>query len=372
MKTLFVDTQLFVACAFLTMEEGHSPEAIDGLSKHLENSSARLLLPEVVEIEFFRVVNDELIKIDELKKPFLKGLDDIFSGLPLVMNEKVKFRKLGNEIFDKRKKSSGLAKINARRLFDSENTIKIPITGDILIKAYKRALSGQKPYEPEFCSPQCTKPINLIDADCLIFESILSHFNKADGIEMIFCSKNIKHFAKFDKKNKKYTLHPELEKSFPRGSTIRYYANLPDALNSEFKTKIKKEEGEKINSILGRSVTFGGLDSIRTVSQSIQSMADTLGKRLASLTPTYSLIENAVRSAVEGGISSAIKNLSESNLTPTYSLIENAVRSAAEGGISSAIKNLSVSKEFKGIAGVADTVKNLAAKENNKKIQNKK
>ena len=323
MKTLFVDTQLFVACALLTMEEGHSPEAIDGLSKHLEKSSARLLLPEVVEIEFFRVVNDKLIKIDESKKSFLKGLDDIFSGFPLVMNEKVKFRKLGNEIFDERKKSSGLAKINAGRLFDSENTIKIPITGDILIKAYKRALSGQKPYEPEFSLPR-RKPINLIDADCLIFESILSHFNKADRIEMIFCSNNIKHFAEYDKKNKKYILHPELEKSFPRGSTIRYYDSLPKALNSEFKTKIKKEEDKKINTILGRTITFGGLDSIYS--------------------PTYSLFGNAVQSA-----------------------IENAARSAAEEGISSAIKNLSVSKEFKGIAGVADFVKNLAAKENNKK-----
>lgn len=282
MKTLFVDTQLFVACAFLTMEEGHSPEAIDGLSKYLENSSARLLLPEVVEIEFFSVVNDELIIIDKLKKQFLEELDTIFSNFPLVMNDKDKFKNLGKKIFEDRKKSSELAKTNARRLFDSKNTIKIPITEDILIRAYKRALSGQKPYEPEFSLPR-RKPINLIDADCLIFESILSHFNKADRIEMIFCSNDIKHFAEYDKENKKHILHPELEKSFPGGSTIRYYDSLPKALNSEFKTKIKKEEDEKINTILGRSAAFGEVDSIKTLSQSIQSMRGILSGRLASL-----------------------------------------------------------------------------------------
>ena len=65
MKYLFIDTNNFIACALL-IKPKHSPKTIKKLSELLDSNKIKLILPEVVKIEFFRVVNTELDKINLL------------------------------------------------------------------------------------------------------------------------------------------------------------------------------------------------------------------------------------------------------------------------------------------------------------------
>lgn len=64
MKYLFVDTNNFIPCALLT-EPGHSPTTISKLSKLLQSNKTKLILPDIVEIEFFRVVDLQLSIIEK-------------------------------------------------------------------------------------------------------------------------------------------------------------------------------------------------------------------------------------------------------------------------------------------------------------------
>lgn len=240
MKYLFIDTNNFIACALL-IKPKHSPKTIKKLSELLDSNKIKLILPEVVKIEFFRVVNTELDKI----KNDVKNLKEIIKKeFPTYLeNEKINLNKLIEEIFTKRKSSSKSAKEEIDSLFSKKNVINIPINAEIFINAYKRALAGLKPYNMKFWCLGCDEPKNIINADSLIFESILSVTKKSGKIELIFCSENHTDFAIFDKKEKKHILHPELKSELPKNT--KYYLHLTEVLDFEFKAKIKKAEKDK-------------------------------------------------------------------------------------------------------------------------------
>ena len=240
MKYLFIDTNNFIACALL-IKPKHSPKTIKKLNELLDSNEIKLILPEVVKIEFFRVVNTELDKIkndvQNLKKIIKKEFPTYLE------NEKNNLNKLIEEIFTKRKSSSKSAKEEIDSLFSKQNVINIPINAEIFINAYKRALAGLKPYNMKFWCLGCDEPKNIINADSLIFESILSETKKSGKIELIFCSENHTDFAIFDKKEKKHILHPELKSELPKNT--KYYLHLTEALYFEFKAIIKKAEKDK-------------------------------------------------------------------------------------------------------------------------------
>ena len=240
MKYLFIDTNNFIACALL-IKPKHSPKTIKKLSELLDSNKIKLILPEVVKIEFFRVVNTELDKI----KNDVNNLKEIIKKeFPTYLeNEKNNLNKLIEEIFTKRKSSSKSAKEEIDSLFSKKNVINIPINAEIFINAYKRALAGLKPYNMKFWCLKCDEPKNIINADSLIFESILSETKKSGKIELIFCSENHTDFAIFDKKEKKHILHPELKSELPKNT--KYYLHLTEVLDFEFKAKIKKAEKDK-------------------------------------------------------------------------------------------------------------------------------
>ena len=281
MKYLFVDTNIFIACALL-IKPNHSPKTIKKLREFLDSGEVKLILPEIVEIEFFRVVDTELSKIETVVNNFKKIIKD---NLPSYFGtEKEEHIKSAESIFKKRKESSEIAKEIINSLFNSKNTIKIPITYDIFIKAYKRALSGKKPYELKWCT-ECDELKDIINADCLIIESIISEINKLGKIEFIFCSDNNTDFAIFNEKEKKHIFHPEIKPDLPKNS--KYYLHLTEALDAEFKAEIKQAEKDKLRK---------SLDYLKEAAATVPPLPDYLKEAMLSAKPALDHIKEAMAS----------------------------------------------------------------------------
>lgn len=69
MKYIFLDTNEYIVCALLT-ESDHTPETLSHIEEVLESGRAHLLVPELVKIEFFRVLKETLVSIE-------KGVTDL-------------------------------------------------------------------------------------------------------------------------------------------------------------------------------------------------------------------------------------------------------------------------------------------------------
>jgi len=238
-KYLFIDTNNFVSCALLYKEE-HTPSAIDKLKNILYSNKSKLLLPEIVEIEFFRVVDDSLVTIKEQVSKFKKTLESDFPSY--LEYEKKEFMSATEDILGKRIFSSKAAKAKIQALFSGDYILKIPLTPEIFLNAIKRGLSGKKPYKYKVCK-ECNEIKNLINNDSLIFESILSKLKElGKDNELVFCSGNTEDFADKDKKG----LHPELSKDLPKGVSAKYYLHFVEALKKEFAEKIPEKEVKNI------------------------------------------------------------------------------------------------------------------------------
>ena len=246
MKHIFIDTNNFLSCAFM-YEKGQDPSTIAKYENLLMRDRATLILPEIVEIEFFRKIDSTLMLIKEKVEDFKKIIKKDFPDYLKLAKED--FMELTQKLYSDRVSSSTFAKEKIPPLFENRNVKRIPLTSEIIVSAYKRALAGKKPYKYRPC-PECGELNNLVDNDCIIFESILSKIKELGNVELIFCSANTKDFAEFNEKTKAHELHPELLKEMPKEISIKYYRSMGEALKSEFKTSINKTEMTNINDIL--------------------------------------------------------------------------------------------------------------------------
>jgi hypothetical protein len=239
MKYLFVDTNNYIACALLSVPE-QSPEMIDELSKIVESGRVKLILPDIVEIEFLRELELELDKIELFTKKFVEIIRREFRDY-IIKSDKEKYILSAQDIYKKRKRSSEAAKKKLESLFKLEIVKRVKLSPEIFVAAYKRTAQGKKP-----CGTRgpvenaIMRPV--IDDDCIIFESVLSLKSELEDNELIFCSANHKHFARFDEKQKRHVLDPDLRLSFPEAVDIKYHLYLTDVMKSEFKKEISKQE----------------------------------------------------------------------------------------------------------------------------------
>jgi hypothetical protein len=298
MKHIFIDTNNFMACALLT-ESGHTPQTIDQLINLLDGDQTKLVLPEIVEIEFFREVDLELSKIEK----YVKGLKDLIdTNFPTYLKpDKDQFMKSAQDIYSKRKASSQAAKAKLTSLFGQKNVIKTPLSPKIFIDAYKRAMSEKKPSKTKYCS-ECGAIKQRIDADCIIFESILSIKGEFENNELIFCSANKEDFALHDKKQNKHFLHPDLVASFSQKTKLKYYIKLVDALKAEFNKTVNREEKEKINKYFQWQYLAAQLQERANLAASLSVQG--IAKQAAEAS---SGVPESFKNAIAGSIAEMIK-----------------------------------------------------------------
>jgi predicted nucleic-acid-binding protein len=329
MKYFFIDTNNFISCALLE-EVSHSPETIDKLISILESNKIKLFLPEIVEIEFFREVETNYSMIEEAVN---KLIDNLTKNFPdYLKKDKNDFIQSAKEILKKRNESKSIAKEKIKSLFNSQNVIRIPLNIEIFVNAFKRALAGNKPYKYSYCG-ECKNLRNIIDSDCLIFESLIYKLKELkEKAEILFCSDNIADFAEKDKKTGSPILYHSLKADFPDGISVKYYRHFTTALNSEFSAKIKKSDIKEIEKLsfslekfgkayssavegivnaLGSSGILGKISIDSGIDQLKFGQTSTILDHFKSL--QESSLENTIKRSYESGFESYIKNLSESS-----------------------------------------------------------
>jgi len=249
LKYLFIDTNIYIYCALIT-KGNYTTQTIDALNKAINTNNTKLLMPEIIKLEFEKKArsifeNEVSNNINKLKKEIQNISFPDYLG-----DEKSKIEKNIDNLLEKRR--NNLKRVSDSIIKDIEenkNTVVLNLTNEIFLKSYKRAIKGEKPYNGKFCS-QCGNMEYSINADCIIVESIVDYLdtikiNNED--ELIFCSNNTKDFAVFNKITNKHELHEDIKKQIKL--KVKYYNNLPDLLKEEFESEINNVEIKEIKNM---------------------------------------------------------------------------------------------------------------------------
>lgn len=239
-KYLCIDTNIFIQCCLLE-QEGDDIGALNKLSDLLNQGTIQLLLPEVVEIEFFRRLADKTVvmqrQIDKLKE--IVGKDQ-------ELDKKFKNDILGHltKVMDIRLENKLNVEEKIRKIFSHENTIKegLKITPDLIVDAFKYHLSGMKPYKKTSANQQ------VLQADCLIVKSLNKFLQGRSDFKLYLCSLNDQDFADESSVSKEVKIenppiHPEIKSHFHH---IEYRRNLLNLLNEEFGASFSLESISKL------------------------------------------------------------------------------------------------------------------------------
>lgn len=230
MKYLFIDTNIYVQCCLLQIE-GDDIGALKKVHDLLNDDRVTLLLPEVVELELYKILN---LKGEEIKKKIGSYQETINKDSDL--DEKIK-RDLVlkiKEVAESRSTNTEKAIKEIEVLLKSKGTAILRITPNQIISSYKQFLSGRKPYKEG--QPGSIQP------DCLIIDALSEYLSDKTNYDLYFCSSNTEDFSVRD--DKEIKIHPEIKSRFGH---IKFYSNLYELLNKEFEATYSKESIEKLD-----------------------------------------------------------------------------------------------------------------------------
>ncbi len=236
-KYLCVDTNILIQTCLLEIEEGDDIDVLKKLHKLLDDDILILLLPEVVKLEFDKLLkrraNELRNKIGEYKKQVnednfhQKIKNDINLSLEDVLKKReVNTEKVTKEIDD---------------IFNHKNTKKLELTPKIFTDSYKYYLSGKKPYNE--------KKGFLVSSDSLIIQTLEDFFESKNDYELYFCSNNVDDFSNEKSKSlvnsSDVKIHKDIEERFKH---IEYFRTLFDLIN-KFGGEYSPESIEKFKAI---------------------------------------------------------------------------------------------------------------------------
>lgn len=229
MKYIFIDTCIYIQCCLLEIE-GDDIGALKRVRDLLSQQKAILLLPEVVELEFNKILKNKLKALKEMVGYYQEDINknnELDKKIKSDLITKIK------EVVEERAANTEKAIKEIEILFNNEDTIKLPIKGEHLVFAYKDFLSSEKPHKP--------KQRGEIQPDSVIISSLSECLANKDGYSFYFCSSNTEDFSVI--KNDELVIHPEISKQF---KSINFYSNLYDLLNKDFGAKYTKSSIEKL------------------------------------------------------------------------------------------------------------------------------
>ena len=228
-KYLCIDTNIFIQCCLLE-EEGDDIGALDKLMELLEGGSVKLLLPEVVLLEFYKRLSE---KTDVMQKQIDNHKKSVGEDSSLDNKFKTDIIDSLRTVMEKRIQNKDMVKKKIGGIFSHANTLKddLKITADLIARAYKYNLNGKKPFKKMHNSNTFQ-----IQADCLIIESLSTFLYGKDNYELYFCSLNDSDFTDDSVlsntiKPVSFKIHPDIKKEFHH---IEYRKNLLDLLNEKF------------------------------------------------------------------------------------------------------------------------------------------
>lgn len=264
-KYLCIDTNNFVQCCIAQLDNEDTIAALDKLLEQMDAGRLVLLLPEVVKIEFPKVLRREMPATEDKIKRLKDTIKD--SGAPETVVVSIsalidKSLETRNEIYQKAE-----AKVNA--IFGHKNTKLLPITGDALVESYKIYLSGERPVFKKSIPSETSggerkkkeeedreRARGGIQADAVIVASLKTFLESLKDSEYDFylCSNDSKAFAD-GSENEPPTLHTEIQKHFKK---IKFFSNLGRLLNEEFASAIDDKVVQTLESPTVKSSVLSG------------------------------------------------------------------------------------------------------------------
>ena len=230
MNYLVLDTNIYINL-YLRRAETVTAPCLDGLSKLLETDQIKIVLPEIIKIEFKRIIEPTFKKSQEFLKEVKNNIDKII--LPHDIPDKLRQETKNNlmEILSKFKDINIQEQIKPiLDIMKHKNTVLVEITDDLILKAYRRVLEKKAPAHNRN---------KKSEADCLIVESMISYFSGINDKEKIFFITNNK--SDFAIKDKPEEVHPDLQRSFI-DLGIKYTPYLTKILKEEFGQKIDEKD----------------------------------------------------------------------------------------------------------------------------------
>ncbi len=206
-----IDTNIYLFCALLTKNQ-HNPGILEEFVDLLDRNNVTLLVPEVVEIEFYRKLDEVFEEIKAGINSYKKIFRDEFP--PYLNEDKQKMLGEIDGLIKTRVKSLGKAKILFERLLSHANTRRLELTETTMLNAFKRELRGIKPYNRK------NEGKKKVDYDCLIVELIIKYCKENDIDELIICTDNISDFAEYNEETKRHELHSDILKDLPKGTIL--------------------------------------------------------------------------------------------------------------------------------------------------------
>ena len=213
--------------------EGDDINVLMTLHKLLNEDKVKLLLPEIIKIEFIKIFNS---KKEDLFCEINKHKKEIMMNGRLNKKPKDDIKKIIDLYMKKKETTAEKVKLEIESIFKHKNTIQsgLELTPNIFVEAYKVYLKDEKPYRNNKKKDD-SKQDKIIQNDCLIIETLKSFLNLQSNYTFYFCSQNKIDFGDFNKKNKKFYIHQDIKEKF---KNIDYFENLGKLLNSKFKTKL--------------------------------------------------------------------------------------------------------------------------------------
>jgi hypothetical protein len=346
MKYLFIDTNAFIVSCISTRSE-HKVESFNVLKHRLRKKEVKLLIPEVVRVEFERKIGE----LHNIIKLAIGDLEEIVKkakvySLPILEEEKRKLTDVLKEISEEKEKRFASVLEEIRELFLYENVESIPLSGEIFSKAYMRCQRREKPFKARDSAMLHNSMDGVFERsimnDALIIESLAGVCVKLSKTKdvLIFCSENTADFAAYDEKLKKHVVHGDISKDL--NVSVKYYRFLPEMMRIEFKKEVVKErkdeeltladllEGKSEPFVLRPLITRSSSPTVLDAFQHIENEKRRLMEVSASAIPssvleTYQRLEDEKRRLTEMSTSAI-----PSSVLETYQRLEDEKRRLME------------------------------------------
>ena len=223
MKYVFLDTCVIVDCAF-TRKEKTSPKLLERLLEQLDDNGAKLLLPEVVQLELEKVLPQTMDMAVSSLKSVENSVEEVAAKSLLSHSSKDKILDAVSSARKELKKDVKDALDLIKNVSnDPERCTVLPLVQEDLVSAVKTSIKGNKPSKPKAAW-------GLIQEDCLIVGALERFIKDEPGAEMAICSSNTADFTMKASNGKGNILHDQIA---CRLGDCRFYSDPVDLMDDE-------------------------------------------------------------------------------------------------------------------------------------------
>jgi hypothetical protein len=247
MKYLFVDTNIYTACAAQELDD-HDLSHLQTIKSKMDSGELVLLLPEVIKGEVFIKISAAFKEQRDLSKIIRKPNPPTEGEKPYQKQKKEKSESMlddvvgeaNRKILEKINTDENEALLTVNELFGHSKCMTIKLSDKALLEGMKRASLHKL---PSSVSRKRGENHYVKDNDCIVFEMLKEQFAelvaKSEGGDLIFCTNDEGFF-------KEEELHPSLiEDLCASGRRVVGYKNIVDVIVSELDVEMQEQEKQK-------------------------------------------------------------------------------------------------------------------------------